>query len=47
MYTWPGGKGYKGQFVEGIMHGKGTYKWSSGKMYSGNFVNGKRKVHYF
>lgn len=32
---------YEGEFVNGIVHGQGTYLWSDGDKYIGQFNNGK------
>lgn len=32
---------YEGEFVKGIVHGKGTYIWSDGEKYIGEFKNGQ------
>jgi hypothetical protein len=32
---------YEGQFVRGIVHGKGTYYWHDGDRYTGDLRNGK------
>jgi hypothetical protein len=30
-YIWRDGRKYTGQFVDGKMHGKGTFEWVNGK----------------
>ena len=35
MYTWPDGKNYFGDWVNGQMHGYGVYKWPGGRTYEG------------
>lgn len=32
---------YEGEFVDGIVHGHGTYIWADGDRYVGNFQGGK------
>ncbi|MDD2815113.1 MAG: hypothetical protein PHP00_05165 [Thiotrichaceae bacterium] len=32
---------YEGEFVRGIVHGKGTYYWHDGDRYTGDLRNGK------
>ncbi len=34
-YYWPSGDYYKGEFVNGKKHGKGTMKLSDGRSYHG------------
>lgn len=37
LFLWPVGVKYKGSFVEGNKHGKGTLVFKDGSTYSGDF----------
>ncbi len=36
---------YKGEWKDGMMHGKGTFMWSKGDMYEGHWRAGKMHGH--
>lgn len=36
---------YKGEWKDGMMHGKGTFMWSKGDMYEGDWLAGKMHGH--
>lgn len=36
---------YKGQFLDGILHGQGVYEYARGGRYEGQFVDGKFQGH--
>lgn len=36
---------YKGEWKDGMMHGKGTFMWSKGDMYDGHWRAGKMHGH--
>ncbi len=40
--TYPDGKQYEGEFVNGLPEGKGTMKWPDGERYEGQWKNGQR-----
>ena len=41
-YYWKNGDYYKGQFLNGLRHGKGYLKYNSGAEYEGEFRNDKK-----
>ena len=43
LYIWSNKQQYKGDFVNGIKHGKGKYKWPDGYEYDGEYNNGVRE----
>ena len=40
------GDQYEGDFIDGILEGKGKFIWPSGAPYEGDFKNDKRKGKY-
>ena len=34
---------YDGEFLDGNMHGKGTFTWPDGTMYEGQYANNLRE----
>ena len=45
VHTWPNGKRYEGDFVNGKYHGRGVHTWPSGARYKGDFRDNKRTGH--
>ena len=43
VMTWPDGKVYKGEFLDGMLHGKGVMTRPDGTKFEGEFCKGKRK----
>lgn len=40
MFTFPDGRKFIGEFVNGSIEGKGVFEFPDGRIYSGNFLNG-------
>eukprot|EP00287_Rhodomonas_sp_CCMP768_P015727 CAMPEP_0196756254 /NCGR_PEP_ID=MMETSP1091-20130531/100333_1 /TAXON_ID=302021 /ORGANISM="Rhodomonas sp., Strain CCMP768" /LENGTH=61 /DNA_ID=CAMNT_0042104835 /DNA_START=53 /DNA_END=234 /DNA_ORIENTATION=+ len=40
-FAWPDGAKYSGEWVDGKMHGKGTYIETDGARYEGEWEQGK------
>jgi hypothetical protein len=40
VYTWPDGRQYSGDWLDGKFHGQGTYTWPNGGRYMGAYKNG-------
>ena len=40
VYTWPDGRQYAGDWLDGKFHGQGTYTWPNGGRYSGAYKFG-------
>jgi hypothetical protein len=38
-YHWIDGRGYIGQWRDGMMNGQGEYTWIDGRKYIGNYLN--------
>ena len=43
MRTWPDGRRYQGEFMEGEMHGFGEHTFPSGEKYTGQFSDNLRE----
>jgi hypothetical protein len=40
VYSWPDGRQYSGEWLDGKFHGHGTYTWPNGGRYTGAYKNG-------
>ena len=40
VFSWPDGRKYTGEFVDGVKSGHGKYEWPDGKCYNGMWLNG-------
>ena len=41
LFTWPDGREYNGQYIDGTKEGYGEFKWPDGKIYKGSWKDGK------